>query len=63
MEPLATWEMILIGALVAFVLFWLRRGIKETWQRSREAEHKDWKAVLIPIGAVVLFVILLIAMV
>lgn len=61
MEQPAIWEMVLIGALVLVVLFWFRPGFKEAMRQSREAE-KDWRGVLLPIAAVVLFVILVIMM-
>ena len=56
------WEQLLIGALVLVLIFFWWPGIKATMERSREAE-KDWKGLLLPIGAVVLFVFFLIAMV
>jgi hypothetical protein len=62
MQALETWEMILLGALAVLLIFWFRPGIKAALERSREAE-KDWKAVLIPLVLVVLFVILLISLV
>lgn len=62
MQALETWEMILLGALAVLLIFWFRPGIKAALERSREAE-KDWKAVLIPLALVVLFVILLISLV
>lgn len=62
MQTPETWEMILIGALVVLLIFWFRPGIKASLERSRQAE-KDWKAVLIPLALVVLFVILLISLV
>ncbi len=63
MENMATWEIILTGMLVAALLFWMGPGIKETLRRSKEAEKKDWKAVLIPLALVILFVMFLISMV
>ncbi len=60
---MALWEKILLGVLVLVVVLWFRPGIKAALQRSREAENKDWKGVLLPIGAVVLFVLLLIMLV
>lgn len=62
MQALETWEMILLGALAVLLIFWFRPGIKAALERSRQAE-KDWKAVLIPLALVVLFVILLISLV
>ena len=50
-----------MGALAVGLLFLFRPGVKAALEQSRQAE-KDWKGALIPIGLVVLFVILLIAM-
>lgn len=57
-----TWQQIillLIGGLVVFLFF---PGTKRMLEQSENAE-KDWPAVLIPIGLVVLFVILLVMLV
>ncbi len=62
MGAVSMWEGILLGALAIFLIFWFRPGIKATMERSKKAE-KDWTGALIPLGLVVLFVILLIAMV
>jgi hypothetical protein len=62
MEAMSTWEMVLLGALVVLVLFWIGPGIKPMLEQSRQAE-KDWAGLLIPIIAVILFVILLVSMV
>ena len=56
-----TWEQILLGAFAILLIFWFRPGIKAALEQSRQAE-KDWKGALIPIGAVVLFIVLLIAL-
>lgn len=56
-----TWEQILLGGLAILLIFVFRPGIKAALEQSRQAE-KDWKGALIPIGLVVLFVVLLIAM-
>ena len=63
MEQMSTWEMVLLGALVVLVLFWVGPGIKPMLEQSRQAENRDWKGVLIPIVLVILFVFLLISMV
>jgi CDP-diglyceride synthetase len=63
MEPLATWEKILLGALAAVVVVWFWPGLKASLQQSRESKNKDWTAAIIPIAVVILFVILLIALV
>ena len=61
-EGLATWEMIALGAIAIIVLLLFMPGLKTIIQQSKEAE-KDWPGLLIPIGAVVLFVIILIMLV
>jgi len=61
LESMALWEKILMGAIGLLVIFMFRPGIKAAFERSKQAENKDWKAVLIPIGLVVLFVIFLLA--
>jgi hypothetical protein len=55
--------MVLLGALVVLVLFWVGPGIKPMLEQSSQAENRDWKGVLIPIVLVILFVFLLISMV
>jgi hypothetical protein len=62
MESMGLLETILLGALAVFVIFWFRPGIKASLEASKNAE-KDWQGALIPIGIVVLFVIMLIALV
>lgn len=62
METPATWETLLVGVIAILVILWFRPGIKASLERSRKAE-KDWKAVLVPLGLVVLFVILLMSIV
>jgi hypothetical protein len=59
MGSLSTWESVLLGAMLILILFWFGPGINATMERSRNAE-KDWRGLLLPIGAVVLFVIFLI---
>jgi hypothetical protein len=63
MEQLSTFEMIMLGAVVLGVLFWVGPGIKGALQQSREAEKKDWAGFLLPIIIVVIFVFFLIKMV
>ena len=60
---MAIWEQVLIGVFALLLVFLFRPGIKTMLEESRVAEHKDWKGVLVPIGIVVLFVMLLIAVV
>lgn len=61
MDSIPTWEAMIIGILAVLLLFLWRPGIKQALKRSQEAEEKDWRAVLIPLALVILFVILLIS--
>ena len=60
---MSTWQQILlvIFAIVFLIIFW--PGARAAMEASKQAENPDWKGALLPIGAVVLFVILLIMMV
>jgi len=58
-EELATWEMIVVGVLAVGVLFFVLPGLKRLNEEARKAE-KDWPGFLLPIGAVVLLIIVLI---
>ncbi len=60
---MATWEKVLTGILVLMVLLWFRPGIKAIFEQSQQAQERDWRGVLIPIGLVVLFVIFLLYMI
>lgn len=62
MEEPATWEKVLAAILIAGLIFWMWPSVKAAMARSREAP-KDWRGALLPLGAVVMFVIFLIAMV
>lgn len=62
MQPLATWESILLGAFAILLLFWMKPGIKVALEKSKTAQS-DWPSVLIPIALVIVFVFFLIAMV
>ncbi len=62
MQPMDTWEMVLLGALAILVIFWFRPGVKAALEKSRNAK-KDWPSVLIPLAVVVLFVLFLISIV
>jgi len=56
------WEMILMGMGAAALLFFFWPGAKRALEQSRQAENPDWKGALLPVAAVVIFVILLILM-
>ena len=59
---MATWEKILLGVLALLIILWFFPGVKTMMRESQEAP-KDWPAVIVPLIAVVAFVIFLIAMV
>lgn len=62
MEALALWEKILLGIFAVVLVVWLFPGLKASLQSSEE-RPKDWKAVLVPLVLVILFVLLLISLV
>lgn len=62
MQTLTLWENIILAALLLLVIFWFRPGIKASLERSRQAE-KDWAALLMPLGFVLLFVAFLLLIV
>ena len=57
---MSMWEQVLTGIAAMVILFLFWPGTKKMLEKSQKAENPDWKGALIPIGAVVLFVILLI---
>ena len=57
---MALWEKIVLGILVALVVLWVLPGLKQSMEQRRDAPS-DWGSVALPLGAVVLFVILLLA--
>ena len=61
-ESMATWELILLGAIGLIVILLFFPGLRRLSEESKKAE-KDWPGFLLPIGAVILFVVLLIVMV
>lgn len=59
MEPVATWEKLLLGVLALLVILWFSPGINKMMEVSRDAKS-DWIGLAIPIAMVSLFVFLLI---
>jgi len=57
---MALWEQLALGAVALLVIFWFKPGVNAALKQSEEAE-KDWLAVLLPIAAVILFVVFLVA--
>ena len=60
MEPIATWEKLLLGVFALLALLWVLPGVRQMAKQCREAEA-DWPAVIIPIVAVIFFVFLLVS--
>jgi len=63
MQAMAWWQQVILGLVVALVLWWALPGVKAALERGRLADQKDWRGVLLPVGLVVVFVLLLIALV
>ena len=59
MGDAALWEKLLLGIIIVGAIFLFRPGIKATWEKSQRAK-KDWAGFLLPIGAMILFIIVLI---
>lgn len=64
MNPgLSTWELIAIAGVASAAVVLFLPGIRRALQRSSAQTDKDWKGALLPLLAVVAFVVLLIALV
>jgi hypothetical protein len=63
MNQMPVLEQILIAVVTALVVLWFRPGLKAALKQSRQAQHKDWQSLLLPLGLVILFVLLLIALI
>lgn len=57
------WQLLLFGVAVVLVILLFRPGLKAAIKASSEAENQDWKTLILPLGAVIVFVLLLIALV
>ena len=62
MNQMPVWEQVLIAVVTVLVVLWFRPGLKTALEQSRQAQHKDWQSILLPLGLVILFVLLLIAL-
>jgi hypothetical protein len=62
MNQMPVWEQVLIAVVTVLVVLWVRPGLKAALKQSRQAQHKDWQGLLLPLGLVILFVLLLIAL-
>ena len=56
------WTQIALGAMALVALFYFGPKAGEAVKNSPRGSAKDWLGVLLPIGGVVLFVLLLIAL-
>ncbi|HIB62899.1 MAG TPA: hypothetical protein EYO51_07160 [Methylococcaceae bacterium] len=61
METLSMWENLVLGIIVSGVLLIFIPSIRSSMIRNRDVPS-DWKAVIVPIGLVVLFVVFLLVM-
>ncbi|MCY4222518.1 MAG: hypothetical protein OXC25_11945 [Thiotrichales bacterium] len=57
------WEAILAGVLVLAVLYFFGPGAKRAAEEAPKAGAGDWKAALVPILLVAVFVVVMILMV
>ncbi len=62
MNQRPVWEQALIAVVTVLVVLQIRPGLKAALKQSRQAQHKDWQNLLLPLGLVILFVLLLIAL-
>ncbi|WP_253482176.1 hypothetical protein [Natronocella acetinitrilica] len=60
---MATWEVVLAGAVAALLVMFFLPRLRESMKRSSEQKEKDWRGALIPLLLVVIFVILLVSLV
>lgn len=59
MASMALWEQLALGAVALLIIFWFRPGVKAALKQSEEAE-KDWMGILLPVAAVILFIVFLV---
>ena len=60
MDP---WEQIVLGIAALVILIWFWPGAAKRARESPEGSKEDWIGLLLPLGAVVGFVILLVVIV
>ncbi|MEX2575487.1 MAG: hypothetical protein WD382_02440 [Halofilum sp. (in: g-proteobacteria)] len=61
-EAIPVWMQVVMGGLALLALFYFGPKAGEAVKNSPKGSAKDWLALLLPIGGVVLFVIVLIAL-
>jgi hypothetical protein len=52
MNQMPVWEQALIAVVTVLVVLWFRPGLKAALEQSRQAQHKDWQSLLLPLGLV-----------
>lgn len=57
---MAVWEQILLGVGGLLLVFFFWPGAEAAMEKSKQAENPDWGSILIPISAVVIFIVLLV---
>ena len=57
------WMKLLSAIVLVMMLVYLAPRAKQMMEASAQAENKDWKAVVIPLIAVIVFVVFLISLV
>jgi hypothetical protein len=50
MNQMPVWEQVLIAVVTVLVVLWFRPGLKAALKQSRQAQHKDWQSLLLPLG-------------
>ncbi len=63
MPSMTWWQQAVLALVVVLVLWWTLPGVKAALEKGRRADRRDWRGVVLPVGAVVIFVLLLIALV
>lgn len=57
-----TVEKILVGIVVVLLILWMRPGIKQSFEKSKQATKEDWRNLLLPLILVIAFVVFLISL-
>jgi len=60
MTDMPTWQLLLLGVALVLILLWMGPGIKAALRNPNKGSAEDWKGLLLPIGAVIVFVVLLV---
>ena len=55
------WQQLLLGAVALLVIWKFGPGVKHAVENAPRGTGRDWLGLLLPIGAVVLFVLFLVA--